>query len=54
MYIQHTQWGIDDKIDVIRVDADPEEPTRLHQPAVALYGDAAADPEGAGRQARPP
>jgi acetolactate synthase-1/2/3 large subunit len=40
MYIQHMQWGIDDTVDVIRVDADPEEPTRVHRPAVALYGDA--------------
>ena len=40
MYIQHKQWGIDDKVDVIRVDADLEEPTRVHSPAVALIGDA--------------
>jgi acetolactate synthase-1/2/3 large subunit len=40
MYIQHTQWGIDDDVAVIRVDADVEEPTRVHQPAVALVGDA--------------
>jgi len=36
--LQH--WGIDDKVDVVRIDADPEEPTRVRQPAVALYGDA--------------
>jgi acetolactate synthase-1/2/3 large subunit len=35
------QWGIDDKLTVIRVDADPEEPERLRKPAVALVGDAA-------------
>jgi acetolactate synthase I/II/III large subunit len=40
MYIQHMQWGIDDDVAVIRVDADIEEPTRVHQPAVGLYGDA--------------
>ena len=40
MLIQHRQWGIDDDVDVIRVDADPEEPARLHKPAVALIGDA--------------
>ena len=34
-------WGIDDDIAVIRVDSDPEEPARLHEPAVALVGDAA-------------
>jgi acetolactate synthase-1/2/3 large subunit len=33
-------WGIDDEIDVIRVDADKDEPARLHRPAVALIGDA--------------
>src|SRR5256885_1135579 len=35
------QWGIDDKLAVIRVDADPEEPERFRPPAVALVGDAA-------------
>jgi acetolactate synthase-1/2/3 large subunit len=33
-------WGIDDKIDVIRVDADKNEPARIHKPAVSLIGDA--------------
>ena len=44
---------------IIRVDADPEEHGRLHKPAVALTGDASADPAkparriaGAQRQAR--
>ncbi len=41
LLIQHRQWGIDDKVAVIRVDSDPEEPARLHEPAVALIGDAA-------------
>ncbi|MGZ5828593.1 MAG: thiamine pyrophosphate-dependent enzyme [Xanthobacteraceae bacterium] len=40
MYIQHKQWGIDDDVAVIRVDADVEEPARVHTPAVALVGDA--------------
>src|SRR5206468_5525587 len=35
------QWGIGDKLAVIRVDADPEEPERFRPPAVALVGDAA-------------
>jgi acetolactate synthase-1/2/3 large subunit len=35
------QWGIDDTIAVIRIDSDPQEPARLHPPAVALIGDAA-------------
>jgi acetolactate synthase-1/2/3 large subunit len=40
MLIQHRQWGIDKDLKVIRVDADPEEPGRLHKPAAALIGDA--------------
>ena len=35
------QWGIDDKLAIIRVDADPEEPERCQTPAVALVGDSA-------------
>src|SRR5439155_9340935 len=34
------QWGIDDKLAIIRVDADPEEPERFRRPAVALVGNA--------------
>jgi acetolactate synthase-1/2/3 large subunit len=33
-------WGMDDKIDVIRIDADKDEPARIHKPAVSLIGDA--------------
>ena len=40
MLIQFRQWGMDKKLKVIRVDADPEEPGRLHKPAAALIGDA--------------
>ena len=36
-----TAWGIDKKLPVVRVDADPEEPARYRKPAVALIGDAA-------------
>ena len=36
-----TQWGIDKGLQIVRVDADPEEPARLHKPKVALIGDAA-------------
>jgi len=35
------QWGIDNKLSIIRVDADPEEPERCRTPAVALIGDSA-------------
>jgi acetolactate synthase-1/2/3 large subunit len=38
---QLRQWGVDDDIAIIRVDADPDEPARFHPPAAALIGDAA-------------
>lgn len=34
------QWGMDDDIQIIRVDADKEEPARIHEPTVSLVGDA--------------
>jgi acetolactate synthase-1/2/3 large subunit len=40
MLIQFRQWGMDKDLKVIRVDADVEEPGRLHKPAAALIGDA--------------
>ena len=40
MLIQFRQWGVDENLKIIRVDADPDEPGRLHKPAVALIGDA--------------
>ena len=40
MLIQFRQWGVDKDLKVIRIDADPEEPSRLHKPAAALIGDA--------------
>jgi acetolactate synthase-1/2/3 large subunit len=40
MLMQQRQWGLDDDIAVIRIDSDPEEPARVHAPAVALIGDA--------------
>jgi acetolactate synthase-1/2/3 large subunit len=40
LFVPFTQWGIDDDLTVIRIDSDPEEPARLHKPAVALVGDA--------------
>ncbi len=33
-------WGLDDKIKIVRVDADPAEPARFMQPDAALVGDA--------------
>jgi len=40
MLIQFRQWGMDKNIKIVRVDADAEEPGRLHKPAAALIGDA--------------
>ena len=40
MYYPFTQWGMDDDVAIIRIDSDPEEPARVHKPAVALVGDA--------------
>ncbi len=34
-------WGTDPAMQIIRIDADPEEPARMQTPAVALLGDAA-------------
>ncbi|HZL40665.1 MAG TPA: thiamine pyrophosphate-dependent enzyme [Pseudolabrys sp.] len=36
-----THWGVDKKLQIVRVDADREEPARLHKPKVALIGNAA-------------
>jgi acetolactate synthase-1/2/3 large subunit len=41
LFYPFQQWGIDDDLAIVRVDSDPEEPARLHKPAVALVGDAA-------------
>jgi acetolactate synthase-1/2/3 large subunit len=35
------QWGVDDKLSIIRIDADPEEPDRFRKAAASLVGDAA-------------
>jgi acetolactate synthase-1/2/3 large subunit len=40
LLMQLRQWGIDENLAVIRVDADPNEPARLRNPEVALIGDA--------------
>ncbi len=36
-----SQWGIDEGLKLIHIDADPEEPGRRHKPAVALVGEVA-------------
>jgi acetolactate synthase-1/2/3 large subunit len=40
MLMQFRQWGIDKGLKIVRIDADPQEPGRLHKPAAALIGDA--------------
>ena len=40
LLMQFRQWGIDKTLKMIRIDADPKEPGRLHKPAAALVGDA--------------
>jgi acetolactate synthase-1/2/3 large subunit len=40
LLIQLRQWGIDRDLKIVRIDADPQEHGRLHEPAVALTGDA--------------
>jgi acetolactate synthase-1/2/3 large subunit len=35
-----THWGVDRDLQIVRVDADPAEPARVHKPKVALIGDA--------------
>jgi acetolactate synthase-1/2/3 large subunit len=41
LFFQHTMWGVDDDLAIIAVNADPDEPARHRNPAVALIGDAA-------------
>ena len=38
-----TQWGMDKALQIVRVDADPDEPARIYKPKVALVGDAAGN-----------
>jgi acetolactate synthase-1/2/3 large subunit len=40
LFIQYKQWGVDDDLPIIHVDADPSEPARVRKPAAALVGDA--------------
>ena len=41
LLFQHDMWGVDDKMKIVRIDIDPEEPERFRQPAAAIVGDAA-------------
>lgn len=39
MQVQQAGWGTDDNMKIIRIDADPEEMSRIHEPDVAIQGD---------------
>jgi len=41
LYSQQSNWGLDDRLAIVRLDIDPEEPARFRRPACALLGDAA-------------
>jgi acetolactate synthase-1/2/3 large subunit len=41
MVYSYLHWGYDRDLKVVRLDADPKEPSRVHKPTVALIGDAA-------------
>jgi acetolactate synthase-1/2/3 large subunit len=40
LFVQYKQWGVDDDLPIIQIDADPSEPARVRKPAAALVGDA--------------
>ena len=42
LYNQQSQWGMDDQLQVVRLDIDPEEPARYRKPECAVVADAAA------------
>lgn len=41
MFWQHSQWGTDEALKIVRLDIDPDEHDRFRRPAAALVGDAA-------------
>jgi acetolactate synthase-1/2/3 large subunit len=42
LHLGQLTWGVDDRLKIIRIDADPDEVARIRQPDVALIGDARA------------
>jgi acetolactate synthase-1/2/3 large subunit len=42
LHMGQLTWGVDDRLKIIRIDADQEEVARVHRPDVALIGDARA------------
>jgi acetolactate synthase-1/2/3 large subunit len=41
LFLQQSQWGVDDGLQIVRVDVDPEEPNRFRKAAAAVIADAA-------------
>ncbi len=41
LYMQQSQWGVDQDLKIVRIDSDPEAPERFLKPAAALLGEAA-------------
>jgi acetolactate synthase I/II/III large subunit len=41
LYWQESTWGVDERLPIVRIDADPAAFDRFHRPACALLGDAA-------------
>ena len=41
LFYPFAQWGMDKSLQIVRIDADPDEPARQHKPKMALIGDAA-------------
>ena len=40
LFLQQSQWGVDETLKVVRVDIDPEEPNRFRKAAAAVIADA--------------
>ena len=41
LLLPQREWGVDDKLQIVRIDANEDEPARFKKPKVALIGDAA-------------
>jgi acetolactate synthase I/II/III large subunit len=40
LFLQQTHWGVDDALAIVRIDADPDEPSRWRPPVLGLIGNA--------------
>ncbi|MCL4766947.1 MAG: acetolactate synthase [Hyphomicrobiaceae bacterium] len=41
LFQHQSQWGVDGDLKIVRIDIDPDEPSRFRKPAAAVVGDAA-------------